>query len=438
MLLPAALVLVGAVALGLRLPPRYRAAALVLGEWDTRDDAAMRSRGIDVANRRSQAVRKRVLDRATIERLLQRAELGPRDRVPLPNEVERWLEVVRVQPEGANAFRIECVQPDATRAALIANLVATDLVEQTAGAEAKQGSLPPQLLEARLAEARRAMEESQAALQRVEPARAAARAEEPEEPEELLQQEDRAWAERRAVAASLATARARADRLRETIAIESRAPASAAPNPEAELERLRNELAELRKRYTEEHPDVERLVRRIRRLEDALPVQGASSPGRELREVEAEISTLAARLAAVESGARRLSQPVTPTPSPTIAPQEHTQDLASQYDRAKSAYQALLEEWQLAETAMRLGRGPTARFELLRSASVPAKPESPGLPLFALTGFALGLALGLAAALLAEMKDRTVKGPEDLLELSPLPLLATIPLVRSRGQRHGA
>ncbi len=258
----------------------------------------------------------------------------------------------------------------------------------------------------------------------------------PEETEDVLQPTEQIEAERRAVAAVLATARARASRLEETIASDGRTPGSAAVGPEAELERARRELADLRKRYTEEHPDVERLASRIRRLEDAVALQGAPSARRELREVEAEIAALTLRLAELEAAARRPAQPVRPTSQPSSPPQRDVQRLADELAEARRAYEALLAQWQAAETAARLGRAQAVRFELLRSAVVPDRPESAGLWLFALAGAALGLVLGLAAALLAEMRDATVKGPEDLAHILQAPLLATVPLVRARRQRQ--
>lgn len=307
-LIPAALVLAAAVTLGLLLPPRYRAAAFILGEWDKTDEAALQRHGIDVAERRGQTVRERIRDRGSIERMLQRPELGPRDQAPRRDEVAKWLDAVQVQPQGANAFRIECVLPDATRAALVANLVATDLIEQAQADAVEAGSAQPQLLAAQLAEARGLVEKRQAAFQRVQ----------------------------------------------------------------------------------------------------------LTPP-------------------ALEPSASRPSSP----PPRTPLPQEERLRLASEYEEARSAYEALLEQWQAAEAAARLSRGTTVRFELLRRATVPDGRESPGL--FALAGGALGLVLGLAVALLAEMRDHTVKGPEDLAALLPLPLLATIPLVRkgvSRATEH--
>ena len=75
------------------------------------------------------------------------------------------------------------------------------------------------------------------------------------------------------------------------------------------------------------------------------------------------------------------------------------------------------------------------RFVLLRPATPPAAPEASDPLWFGLAGAALGLLLGLAAALVAEHRDRSVKGPEDLEEILEVPLLASVPEVRVRAKR---
>jgi uncharacterized protein involved in exopolysaccharide biosynthesis len=77
-------------------------------------------------------------------------------------------------------------------------------------------------------------------------------------------------------------------------------------------------------------------------------------------------------------------------------------------------------------------RAPGARFRLIGAAAVPPAPEAPSPLVFGLVGALLGLALGLGAALLAEHRDATVKGPEDLERILPVPLLATLPELRVR------
>jgi capsular polysaccharide biosynthesis protein len=49
-----------------------------------------------------------------------------------------------------------------------------------------------------------------------------------------------------------------------------------------------------------------------------------------------------------------------------------------------------------------------------------------------LLGLLGGLAIGMLAAVVAEQRDRSVRGPEDLADVLPVPLLATLPLVRLR------
>ena len=78
------------------------------------------------------------------------------------------------------------------------------------------------------------------------------------------------------------------------------------------------------------------------------------------------------------------------------------------------------------------GRGPGVRFKLLGAAAIPPAPESASPVAFGLVGALTGLALGLVAALVAEYRDSSVKGPEDLAEILPVPLLATLPEVRVR------
>jgi uncharacterized protein involved in exopolysaccharide biosynthesis len=128
-LVSASLLLLGALALGLRLPPRYRAVALVLAEPAAADERATSGLEKDLADERSRAVRRRLLDPAVVAQMLQ--ALGPRQGARGRAEIEGLLDAVRVRPEGKNAFRIECVQPDAARAAWIANFLAAQLALPT-------------------------------------------------------------------------------------------------------------------------------------------------------------------------------------------------------------------------------------------------------------------------------------------------------------------
>jgi uncharacterized protein involved in exopolysaccharide biosynthesis len=119
------------------------------------------------------------------------------------------------------------------------------------------------------------------------------------------------------------------------------------------------------------------------------------------------------------------------------APQHDRDRLAREYDEAYEAYLKLQNEWRAAETVASIGRSSAARFSVVSPASVPSRPDVPNPLLFALAGLTFGFALSLAAAIVAESRDRSIKGPEDLHAIVPQPLLAELPLIRvsRRGRR---
>jgi len=281
--------LLAAVAVAFLLPQRYRASALLQAVWEGEADAALQRMTGEVADRRLQAVRGRVLSRSVIERVVKEVTPYRTDAggdLPLAEQVEATLAAVNVEPRGTDAFLIQYVHGDPTRAALVANRVANLLVEESERERAARSQSSPALLEARLGDERRALEE------RGEPLRR-------------------------------------------------------------------------------------------RRAKGAAP------------------------------------------------PAEDLDRLARDYDEAYTAYLALQDEWRAAETAARVGGGAAARFTVVRPASIPPGPYYPNRVLFALIGLALGLTLSLGAAMVAESRDRSVKGPEDLQEMLPHPLLAQLPLVRT-------
>jgi uncharacterized protein involved in exopolysaccharide biosynthesis len=400
---------IAAGALARLLPPRYRAAALIRADWDASVAAEMERRGLALAERRQQAVRQHVTERELLERVLR--EASPYGAVGLPGasieaQVERLLADLQVRPMSPTSFVIEFTHSDPAAAARVPNLLTGALAPDPDAAGSPSGSSRAEL-EKQLAEARVLLQEKADALARLGPA--------PHRSSDASGA-GRGGVQARALADSLAAARAREKLLLEAAASEPRASAPSAS--EAQLERLRGELRALRQRYTEEHPDVEKLRLQIQRLESA----SSESPTlAQLRATRAEIAELEKRRAELAR--------------PAAADAAARATASAEHDAAQRAYQARLEELH-ALVAGPSSRGPDLRFEQLREASVPEQREFPSSLLFVLGGALAGLSVGLLAALVAEHRDRSVKGPEDLHDILPAPLLATLPLVRkARGER---
>jgi succinoglycan biosynthesis transport protein ExoP len=429
---PTALGLLGALAVAFLLPPRYRASALVRAVWSTEADAALRRMTGDVARRRLQAVRERVLGRAMMERVLQ--EVGPYrpaggEAPPLARQLEEMSAAVSVEPRADDGFLVQYVHDDPATAALVSNRLASLLVEESERERAAGAHADPALLEARLADAGKALEERREAIRRRQEKVLKDASGEPDPVRERLARLD---AEKRTLAADLTTSRARADSLRRAIENENRPLTTVEGDPRTELEQLRSRLAELRKRYTEAHPDVAALKARIRRLEAAQPPRRdarVSSWRAQLAEVDTQIESLKQREASLEAESAQLAKGLG-------SPTEDLQTLGREFDEARKGYLALQEEWRAAETASRIGEGAPPRFTVLQPAAVPSAPCFPNRVLFALVGLSLGLALGLAAAMVAESRDVSVKSAADLRKILTPPLLAEIPFVRVRRRRR--
>ena len=125
---------------------------------------------------------------------------------------------------GADAFVIEYVHADPEKAALVPNRLASFLVAEAAEERARRSAADPRLLEARLVEARKAMEEKAAVIRRLREGGASIV---PAAPDPEPGRRERLEAEKRAVALDLSAAMARAEGLRLAIAAEERPSTSA-------------------------------------------------------------------------------------------------------------------------------------------------------------------------------------------------------------------
>jgi uncharacterized protein involved in exopolysaccharide biosynthesis len=407
------IVLVPVLALGIvagvvaqRWPDRYRAAALIRADWDVAVAAEIERRGVALDERRLQGVRQRVTERGLLESVLREAALDAAPGAPPPEaQLDGLAADLGVRPMSASSFVIEFTHADPRTAARVANLLVRQLA--AAGVSDRPSAASRAEIEARVADALLLVREKEDALARLSGSRAAGPG---------------AGADARAVAASLAEARAREKRLLEAVAAEPRA---ASPASEAEIERVRDELRALRQRYTDEHPDVERLRRELERLESSA---GDSAARAELRGTQAVVASLEKRQAELESSAGGKGRRGAPARPATAAERSRA---VAEAEAAQRIYQARLEELVNA-IAGPPSRGPDLRFEVVREATVPDRSDAPSALLLVLAGALAGLAIGLLAALVAEHRDERVKGPEDLNDVLSAPILATLPLVRQR------
>jgi len=194
---------------------------------------------------------------------------------------------------------------------------------------------------------------------------------------------------------------------------------------EIKLAQLKNNLDDLKMKYTEKHPDLLILKRKVAALE---------------KEVEQAKSRM-------EEEKKREGQPVLTSPA-KIKPQisrhqdrveesfNREQDMAiltRDYQNTREAYSSLLKKSQEAQQAENLERRQKGeQFKIVDPARVPEKPYRPDIPRVLLIGLFLGFACGGAGVFFREQMDRSFRDPEDLHLTFGFKVLANIPRIGNK------
>ncbi len=224
-------------------------------------------------------------------------------------------------------------------------------------------------------------------------------------------------------------------------------PARAEGETEQSLDQLRVQLASLEARYTERHPDVIRLKKKILDLEskekgDSKEGQGVPenrgiteaerSLANQLREVELQIENLKAEAAQLHSQMNQYQTKVENTPKR----EQELMSLERDYDNIRETYNSLLSRKLEAEIALSMERKQKGeQFRILDHAKVPMRPFEPNIQRILLMSIALGFGIGCGLAYLRETTDTSFKTPEEVQKDLQLPVLVSMPIRYTERER---
>jgi len=417
------------------LPKRYRSTTLILIESEKVPESFVAKVATQDRVRSLDTIRSEILSRTRLEAVM--LETRPFSEIPSKTRaVEAMQRATSVNRSGSDGFTIEFVHGDPRKAHEVADRLATLFIEETEKAREQQVEGAVDFLVAQVAESRGELLEKEEAMRRYKEARMGRL---PEQLQTNLATMGMLQQELRSVEETLLFARERQEALARGL---TRA-ASGVPGEEQrgepvdELTRLHSELAELRARYTDEHPDVTSVRARIARLEarrsratSAAAAGGVGSPeeltreqleraGLEVKKLEDRRADLTRRVAELRG---RIEE--TPRTEQALA------NLQRDYDKLDENYKALLGKQLEAQMAGRLEqRWKGERFRVLDPANLPERPEFPKPVPILVLGALLGMCAGVGAALVAEYLDPTIKDTEDLQSVLDFPILARIPHV---------
>ncbi|MEZ5825073.1 MAG: GNVR domain-containing protein [Geminicoccaceae bacterium] len=249
----------------------------------------------------------------------------------------------------------------------------------------------------------------------------------------------------------LALATAERDELERQVSTTPRSLSPAGPSGRpvgraAELESLRERLAELQSRFTPQHPDVTSTRRAIERLETDMRdnpsprEQGPSNPAYErlrlqLAQAGANVARARSSLEQAEIRAEELAAEV------DVAPRAEAEyrRLNSDVELAKRNYTQLTQQRDQARIAGEFGaRGNRIEIDIIDPPSLPDQPSSPNRLMLLGAVLVIGLGIGAAVALLIGLVNSPFDSPRSLQDTFDLRVLGSISRLRRQHDRRSA
>ena len=430
-----------AVSLGIvaALPPMFRSRATVLVDREQVPEAFVRSAVSAEVETRIQRISQEVLSRERLAGLIERFNLYP--QLPRPSMNESAIEEMRrdivlepkVVDQGGRittvGFGLSYRGNDAVKVADVTNALAALYVERNSKIRERQASDTAQFLKAQLTDMKAKLDEQE---------RRIGQAPLPLEAEvaglERLNMRLRVNSDRQI----------RALDRRERLVKEADSPALAATPgaaPEtlaARLARLKQELAELKTRYTDKYPDVLRIKGEIAALEARVETS-RSEPATAVapRAGKDTIAEVDAELRMLKEEERTVQQQIAGFEHRTDAAPKRQQEFQRQardYATTKEFYQSLLKRYEDAQIAESMEQGQKSeQFRILDHAVPSKEPLAPNRMRLGMLALALSLGAAALVAMLRERLDTSFHTVDDLRAFSRIPVITGIPPLVTEG-----
>lgn len=474
-----------------RIPAVYKAEAVILVDTQKIPDRYVASTVVSDAQDRLASISQEILSSGRLQNIIEDFDLYHQQRQK--HFMEEILALMRkdmeITPEknwtGRTAsFRISYQGPNPSVVAQVTNRMANLYVEENLKTRESQAEGTTEFIDTQLKEAKQKLDQEEAAVSQY---KIRHNGELPQQEVSLngvlsrlgIQLEanrdaiNRAQQQKVMTQESLSIAQdTEAAQVRELKAAAASVPAGspvlpsvqAKTQPRKRSEELQSQLAELRLRYGENHPDVRRLttlIEQVKRQEakqearndasiDTQPtvVAGAAPTPRpaldspELIQTRARIASLKAQLEAInrelesrQNEQRQILSQMNDYQSRVNGLPIREQEMAGltrDYDISKTNYRSLLDKKIAAEMATDMERREKSeRFTIVDPARVPARPFKPNRMALEAGGCVLGLVLGLALGLGKEFQQGTLLGewelPEGVTVLGRLPYIEIAP-----------
>lgn len=458
LLLPFALIAAATAVWVHRLPDQYRSETVILVVPQRVPESYVRSTVTTRIEDRLQSLVQQILSRTRLERIVNDFDLYAKERKTgiMEDVIERMRHDIGVEVLRGDSFRISYVGDDPRMVMRVTERLASLFIEENLKDREVLADDTNQFLEAQLEDARRRLIEQE---KKVESYRRAYAGQLPSQVDSNLQVLHSSETQLQSIAESMDRDRDRHLLLERQLADleqqpdETPAPVSgAAQTPEQQLAKFKDTLATMQLRLKPDHPDIQRISRAIRDLEQKIAEDGGTAPGdpsprdlsrhKRMDDVRAELQVLDRQIAKKQADQDRLRDDMkTYRARLESAPTRESEmtEMNRDYETLQELYKSLLSKKEESKIAANLERRQIGeQFKLLDPARIAEKPFSPNRMRLNLMGMGGGLAISLLLVGLLEYRDRSFKTDAEVTRVLALPVLAVIPLMRTAAEQKWA
>ncbi|MFH0725207.1 MAG: XrtA system polysaccharide chain length determinant [Pseudomonadota bacterium] len=447
------------------LPKVYESSTLILVEPQRVPTSYVQSVVTMDISARLRTIAEQVMSRTNIERIIDTYKLFPesgQEKMFLEDKIERVRKLIDVNVKKSSTFSISFRGKDPEKVKNVANALATYFIDENLKVREAQAIGTSAFLGDELKTMRIRLEERE---QQLMAFRQKYMGELPDQLDANLkvitrfgeQLVEKQKALRQAKEMLVASER----QISESQNMQSNMPlfdeSSLTGGGNAEIDKLREQQAALRMRYTDRHPDVLRLTGMIGKLEAAEKASGeAATPKPELTQMEVpqvdylalqrtqladsrkHIGLMETDIADLEKKIQIYQERIENTPKR----EEELRSIKRDYDNIKRIYESLLNRGLEAEISVNMEKKQKGeQFRIIDPARLPEKPISPNMNRLLLITLAAGLGIGGGIIFLLELMDTSYRKKEDIESSLGIPLLAAVPVIlqqkdRQRLRRH--
>jgi len=435
----------GAAVLAIALPGLYRAKATILVQRDQEPVVAGAAALPADVETRFQIIREELLSRERLDAMVERFGLYPELRRRAPREaiIDRMRKDIEIQPKGSEqgiapagtiAFSLSFRGTDRVQTASVANALAESYVEENLRIRGRQAKDTADALEAHLSEVRARLDEQEARIGRYQQTHNG----------ELSQQLAVNLARMQQLEIQLQLnreSRLRAMDRRDIVGGQIVDPryAEISGSPEASasrLIRLKQELEDLRTTYSDKYPDIARIKSEISVLESRQKNVPPDTAVRHPKAVPAPADNDMRTLASEEDRLRREIGIYRARVDRAPQREQEFAQLSRDYATTKELYGSLLKRYQEAKITDDLGgSSESGQLRILDAAIAPPAPYAPNRSRLMLFALMASLAFAAAAIALAERIDTSFHTVDDLRSFTRVPVLVSIPPLRTHAAR---